>query len=433
MRPLAVVLAAAIAGGGATSLQHLPEPRDFRFERSIDVARGPAASACAVLDAATYAHARASLDDLRLFNGSTAVPYALTMSNTSYLSPAGEEARVLNLGMRGGHIVFDLAMPARAYSRVDLDLKGEDFLAAAKVTGSAQAGSGGTDLGTFTLFDLTGQKLGRNTSLRFAEATFALLHVDLDVSAAKTGVAAADRGFRATPAMVAGAMVPPSREAQTVYTEVARASSIVQKGTATEATFELPARVPVERVQFELAPGDRTNFSRRVTVTAHPEGAPVEEREEIAGEIARVRLSERGRLLRRDRLSVAATLGANARQAATVVVAIDNGDDRPLPITAVVLEMRQRKLCFDVPAGAVTMFYGDAGLGAPRYDFSRVFQPLETTRTATLGPERLNTRFVARVEARSFAERHPGLIWIALLGVVGALGWVALRAGRRMG
>ena len=43
-------------------------------------------------------------------------------------------------------------------------------------------------------------------------------------------------------------------------------------------------------------------------------------------------------------ISVAAILGANLQQPAKVDVAIENGDDQPLPIAAVRLEMRQRKL-----------------------------------------------------------------------------------------
>ena len=42
-----------------------------------------------------------------------------------------------------------------------------------------------------------------------------------------------------------------------------------------------------------------------------------------------------------------AILGSNMQGAATVEVAVDNGDDTPLPITAIRLEMRQRKICFD--------------------------------------------------------------------------------------
>jgi len=231
------------------------QPVHFRFTRAISLSAGSEHAACAVLDATTYAHARPALDDVRLFSGAAEIPYALTMSNTSYLSPSGEQAKVLNLGMRQGHVVFDLAMPDRPYSAVELNLRAEDFLATAKVTGSAQPGWPGATLGTFTLFDLSQKRLGRDTVLRLAESTFAFLHVDLQVSAVGSPVPAT---FKPSPAMVAGASVPPSREAQTLYTQVARSAVLTQDGTRTQATFLLPARVPVERVRFELAPGDRT-------------------------------------------------------------------------------------------------------------------------------------------------------------------------------
>jgi len=166
-----------------------------------------------------------------------------------------------------------------------------------------------------------------------------------------------------------------------------------------------------------------------VLITAHPVGAPDSEREEIAGQIARVRLNEDGSHLRRKELSIAATLGANARQPAEVVVSIENGDDPPLAVQAVDIEMRQRKLCFAVPAEPLAMFYGDRALAAPRYDFSRIFAPSEQTRAATLGPEETNPEFIAPPDHRSFVDRHPGLVWVALLAVLGMLGLVALRSG----
>lgn len=403
--------------------------REFRFERAVLVpAQGPAA-ACAALDAEVYAHAHASLEDVRLFSQGREVPYALTLSDTVPLAPGADQAEVLNLGMRGTAIVFDLRMPQRAYTAVDLDLRGQNFVGTARVTGSSQLDGGAqTDLGTYTVFDLTGQKLGRHTTLDLQESSFTFLHVVLRLSPAGAGVKGL---FRAIPALVAGATVPPSREAQTVFTTVARTAVLVQEGSSTRAAFVVPAHVPVERVRIQLAPRDRSNFSRAVTITAHPTGAPAQEQEQISGEIAQLQKSEDGRDLRRQSLSVPATLGANARESASVVVSIENGDDRPLPIAAVILEMRERKLCFDVPAGPVTMAYGNPHLRAARYDFSRTFAPGAKVRTAQLGPEQSNPQWFADTPTRSFSERHPALLWIALLAAIGALGAVAFRSAPR--
>ena len=72
-----------------------------------------------------------------------------------------------------------------------------------------------------------------------------------------------------TAQIVEGAEVPPSREAQTLYAPVAMTSNVVQNGKKSEATFQIPAHVPVERVVFGLAPGLAKVSSRgEVSVTA---------------------------------------------------------------------------------------------------------------------------------------------------------------------
>jgi hypothetical protein len=119
------------------------------------------------------------------------------------------------------------------------------------------------------------------------------------------------------------------------------------------------------------------------------------------------------------------------QSAATVEVAIENGDDSPLPIKAVRLEMRQRKICFDDSAGqTLTLFYGDSALAAPQYDFARLFAPSEMMREAQLGPEELNPGFHARPDTRPLTDRHPHLLWILLLAVVCILAVVAIRSSK---
>ena len=117
--------------------------------------------------------------------------------------------------------------------------------------------------------------------------------------------------------------------------------------------------------------------------------------------------------------------------AATVEVAIDNGDDTPLPITAIRLEMRQRKLCFDAPtAHPLTLFYGDSALTAPRYDYARLFSPSGEMHAAQLGPEKLNAAYRARPDERPLTERRPHLLWIVLLVVICILALVAIRSSK---
>ena len=148
-----------------------------------------------------------------------------------------------------------------------------------------------------------------------------------------------------------------------------------------------------------------------------------------------MRLTAAGRELRQESLTIPVTLGANLQQDAEVEVAVENGDDAPLPLTGVRLQMRQRKLCFPKPAGGgLTLFYGDAALKAPVYDFARVLALGSGMGVALLGSEEANPGYTPRpVVLRSVTERHPELVWVGLLLVVCVLGAVAIHSARRVG
>lgn len=424
--PLALLLWQAVA---PVATVQTAEPRYFRYERNVSVSE--AGQTCAVLDAATYAHAAPALKDLRIYpagvQGARDIPYATTLSQPA--QPDSEPAAVLNLGQRGRAVVFDLAMPARPYTDVSLDLDGRDYLATATVSGSnAPNAASPTRLGEFTLFDLTSQHLSHSTTLHLQESSFPYLHVELTVSPATT-----NHPFVATSQMVKGATVPPSREAQSLFTLAAETSAITQRGRQNVASLALPQRVPVERVTFELAPSFKGNFSRDVGISDRPEGAPDSASETLGGTIMRVHLTQAGREIRQEQLSVPATLGSNLQGPASVVVTVNNGDDTPLPISAVRLEMRERRVCFDAPAaGSYAVYYGDSALEAPEYDYGRIFSSAAQTRIVKLDPERPNPAYVSRPDSRPLTERYPDLVWIALLAVICVLALVALRSSRNL-
>jgi hypothetical protein len=228
----------------------------------------------------------------------------------------------------------------------------------------------------------------------------------------------------------------------------------VTVGRESLATFEIPSRVPVERVEFVLAPAFKGNFSRDVKVTATaeplPKGAPKataegdvdnDQRaplpETVTGNILRVHANEAGREIHTDQLGFPAILGANLQRTAKVEVSIENGDDQPLPIKQVRLEMRQRELCFDVAAArgaGLALYYGDPALASPVYDYERLFVAADKPLAATLGPEQLNPDYTPRPEPPlPFTQRHPQVLWIALIAAICALGAVALRASKNVG
>jgi hypothetical protein len=409
-----------------------PNPDYFRYQRSITQPTQPSATsptiACATLDGPIYAHSAPSLKDVRLYEGAREVPYAITLSESAEAN--SEPARVLNPGMANGHLVFLLEMPARPYTDVTLELNAHDFIATATVQGMEPADPPElVKVGTYTLFDLTAQHLSRSTTLHLQESTFPKLRIELDLTPAPGAPP-----FITTPNMILGASVPPSREAQTLYTAVAETSAITQRGRQTVAHFRLPAHVPVERVTFALAPSFAGNFSRNVQVIGHTEGEPATAVETLTGNIQRVRINKgTPREIHQEQLSVPATLGANLQHDADVEVRIDNGDDTPLPITAIKLEMRERRLCFNTPAAPLTLDYGDPTLETPLYDFAQTLSLTSGTAPAKLSAEQPNPTYRPRpTPLRPLTERHPELLWIALLAVVCILAVVAINSSKRL-
>jgi len=430
---LALAIALFLQIASVSSNEPTPEPQHFRYERALTLPANTTGQACAILDATVFAHAASeSLNDLRLYtqtagNPALETPFNLSVNGTQ--TAEDDLAPLRNLGSTHGDIVFDLEMPSRPYSAVILDLAAKDFLATAHVSGSDSQGGSATDLGTFAVFDLTSQHLSRSTMLPLQETTFPELHVTLHLSPAPN-TPAHDLG----PSIVHAATIPPSREAQTLYTAVASTSNFTRRGRQTIASIHIPAHIPVERLSFTLNPTFGKNFFRSVSITAAPDNNrdPIAV-ESLTGTISHVHLPQNptgGPTIDTAQQSIDAALGANLRTGATVSIAVDNGDDSPLPLASVQLEMRQRRICFDATNSTYTFMYGDSALHAPVYDYGRFFTPSMHPTLATLTPEYRNPTFTARPDNRPYTERHPEFIWVILLAVLAVFSSIVLRNSR---
>lgn len=418
-------------------------PIYLRYQRLVNISAATVGTqACAVLDADVFSHAAPSLRDLRLFAGPRGreiqVPYATTLSESQ--QQESDDARILNLAARSGHILFDLEMPHRPYTAVSLDIAARDFVATADVSGLTIPGGKPTALGTFTLFDLTSHRLARSTIIPLPESTFPYLHLDLALAPGAASSAAVLRDS----AIVRSATVPPSRDAQTVYVTSEVAGEVTSQKTAklkqtadeTVATFRVPLRVPIERIAFVLKPGYAGEFSRAVTISA--QGVPSADAgalrtEEITGSIFRVHRFEAGRELSAESLNIPVAIGSNMQQPANLRVAIQNGSEGPLPIVAVQLQMRQRRICFDAPSSAVplALYYGDPLLEASDYSYAAHFQPTASPRLAELAPETPNPEFHPRADTSTLTDRHPDLLWVSFLAGICTVALLAIRSAKR--
>jgi hypothetical protein len=461
-------------------------PSIFLYQRSLTLPAGQSGQACAIVDAAMMEHTQGRVAPLRIYALNAAsqgsdnrwreTPYVLTESGES--GQAWEQAQVRNLGVtattaESRTLAFDLAMPSRSYTAVTLDLRAQDFYATATVYGEDTHGAR-TKLGTYALFDLQGRGLSRDTTLPLQEEMFPVLHVELKLQAAPTGDLEA-----LSPSIVEGASVPPSREAQALFTVAAATQRFSQQPRRSVAELSLPAYVPVARVRFALQPGFHGNFSRDVTITAAADpsalipstlipsaaaasdaavsaasisasrGGAADDAETLHGEIHHVAAaSPQGTPLAAEALSFEALLGANLREPAHVMVAVENGDDAPLPLASVALEMRQRALCFDaardtqyIARYGVPWKDGEASphtdaspypeappVRPPVYEYARLFHLAAHPAVVSVGAEVQNPEYTpAAAPLLPFTSRHPWLLWVALMAVIAVLGAVALR------
>jgi hypothetical protein len=415
MKLLAAVLLFAVAAAPT------PEIRYFHYQRPVQLPADAAGQTCTVLDPTTFAHASLGLADLRLYQDSTEVPYVVHSAVAPATAP--QSIAPLNLGQRKGKTVFDAQMPEGEYSDLRLTVTGQNFLATVAVSGSQNESSPQTRIGSYTIFDFAEQKLGRSTVLHLPKSNFRVLHFEI---AGPLG-----------PGRIEGlsaALAPPS---EPKYLTVADTVHFTQKGRDSIAEFTVPAHVPVDHIVFE-PPAEPVNFSRDVTVEvaevpAQKEDAPqnLSSPASSYGNLLRLHRVQEGHRIDEERLAVFPPerfFDAPAHWTITVV----NGDDAPIRFAHVRLEMLERDVCFESAARAsYVLYYGDAALALPRYDYARWFALQPTAAVAVLGPETVNAAYQQRPDQRPFTERHPVLLWVALIVVILLLGFIALRSARR--
>jgi hypothetical protein len=390
-------------------------PRYFRYQRPI-TGTSAQGQTCATIDAATFAHAAPGLTDLRVYrNDSQETPYVLRIATPVTTQQANIQP--LNLGSRNGNVVFDAEMPHGSYSSIQINLEGRNFIATVAVSGSqTQDPASATRLGTYNVFDLSDQRLGRSTVLHLPVSDFRYLHFQM------SGPIKSEE--------ISGISVDSEPVQPAEYLTVAEASQVSQQGQSSVFEFSVPANVPIDRIEF-LPASDTANFSRDVTVEVAG-GKESQEPASYHGEIRSVHGMHSGRRIDDEQLTI--KLGnALIETPSRWSVKIDNGDDLPVTLKAVSLQMQKRILCFDaMPSASYTLSYGDSALTAPRYDYANFFQPEKDASQAKLGAEQNNPQYEPRPDERPFTEKHPALLWIALVLAVAVLGSIALRSAKQV-
>jgi len=180
---------------------------------------------------------------------------------------------------------------------------------------------------------------------------------------------------------------------------------------------DLSANLPLNEVHFET---DESEFSRSVTIDSSVDGqewTPVG-----SGEIYRFHHDD----VLREWLQVGFGGGWSSHWRVHVM----NGNNAPLAAARVILYMTPRRLVFRAaPARHYLLLYGQSEAKPPQYDLERTIREkdFEKLPIATLGGEQINSEYE---DPRPWSERHPAVLWIAVIVAAGLLGAAALRSLR---
>jgi hypothetical protein len=359
------------------------------------------------VDETTWTHARPDLGDLRIFADQTEVPYALVTKRGS-LEQDHRDVRVFQQSTLNGKTQFFLDMSGLAeYNHVDLKLGSKDFVAHAHVEGQDDLHAPyWASLGDSILYDLSKEKLGSNSMLRLPRAAYHYLRVTIEGPV--------------KPQDILGAVSETQEEQQAVWRDVSASPQQTQQGKDTVLTFQVPENVPLEKLSFEIDPA-QPNFRRNIEIKSGA-GSVIG-----SGEINRIHMVRAGQEIDSDDHDV--DFSEIGQQNLSIV--IHNGDDPPLRITGARLRQLERRVYFDPPPSAqLVLYYGDEKLGRPVYDYAKLFQENKNAKPARLGAEAANAAYTGRPDNRPWSERHPVVLWAAIIGAVLVLGAIALRSMR---
>jgi hypothetical protein len=372
----------------------------FRYVRPLEASAGLVAFEP---DGPLFAHADPDLADLRILDSAgQQVPWRAVPPPDDATPPL--PVLFLNRGTRGERAValLDLGANPGIHDGLLLDVPDADFVGRVAVRGSTKRAGPFTFLSTTVIYDIAGAPPARSTTAVYPPSDFRYLAVSA------TGVNAID-----------GATVFGGRTAQPESLErPLRDLSVSSQGRTTIATADLGFRnTPVEELRIRAS---TELYDRPVRVEGSNSGETW------------VVLAQ-GRVYRFPG-SAETTIPLLSRNR-YLRLTIENGDDPPLEALSVQAFARPRTvLVADGFSPPYRLFYGNARVRAPEYDFAAAPldpQDLASAPASTLGREALNPEWEAPEDTRSFIARHPGVITAVLAVAAVVLFFGAFLALRR--
>jgi Protein of unknown function (DUF3999) len=385
-------------------------PSYFKYQRAI---QAPAAAGqhYFVVDETIWQHARPDLSDLRLYAAEKEIPYKLTVESGG-TETEQKQFRVLQPATVAGKTQFILDMSGvEEYDRINLKLATKNFVAHARVEGQDDLhGPQWAALGTTTLYDLSDEKLGNNTTLQIPLSAFKYLRVTVDGSVKPADVESGTAGV--------------TRAQKAVWRELTATVKQEQRGRDTVLSFEVSPNIPVERLVLAIDSAQK-NFRREISIQNGERLSP-------AGEISRIHMLRNGQKVDVEQTSLDACGACSVNPAGSGVkvlqFVIRNGDDAPLKITAARLQQFERRIYFEADSPQLVLYYGDDHLTAPEYDYAKLFQKDAHVEPVALSNEEPNSAYTGRPDDRPWSERHPAVLWTTIIAAVLILGSIAVRS-----
>jgi hypothetical protein len=386
-RALGVALLALVVAAPARGL----DVSSFRWERPLNIDGGLSAFEP---DGPMYQHAAPGFPDLRVLDArGRQVPWR----PRSVRGDARLQApQLLNAGRQGGAAValLDFGPERFVRDRIQLDVPLEPFVGRAEVYGSDDRRTF-TRLSSTAIYDVRGARRAVSTAVVFPPSDFRYYRIRA------TGVKEI-RG--ATAEAVAAAGAPVRRPATIVVRQDGRRTVI-------DADVKYPG-LTVNELRFVSS---TPAFDRPVEVS----GSMDRKAFFVAGGGRLYRFGEAGET----------TLPLDSRYR-YLRIRISNGDDEPLRDLRVTLwAYRDYILLAPGFSPPFRVLYGGPAV-RPEYDFAQQPEVRGQPTVVALGPERRNEAFEPPADTRPFAERHPGLIQLALAlaaAVLALAGFFALR------
>lgn len=361
-----------------------------------------------VVPEGVYAHSSNQLADIRIVDDQgREVPFVLRVPS-GHTHTDRRPTRMQEHSFRPGEFtqfVLDANANAPFHKAILVNTSETDFITWAEVAVSDDARQWRIVCDRAPLFRFNKQNLQGTQTLRYSETNARYIRLR---------ILEGSHPFPATSINVLFEVTTPE-ERMPVSAQLRAAQATNPQESVWRA--DLPSELPVNEVRFET---DQPELSRSVTIDSSEDGqewSPVG-----SGEIYRFHHDD----VLREWLQVGFGGGWSLHWRVHVM----NGNNSPLAAARVILYMTPRRLIFRAePARHYLLLYGQSEAKPPQYDLERTVkvEDFQTLPAATLGGEQMNDDYE---DPRPWSERHPAVLWIAVIIAAGLLGAAALRSLR---